>query len=198
MRRTDWLLVGLLALLIVAVVSIFLLLRDRGEAIETIQEVMHTPTAMNAYTSAVPVARQWANDAVLYSITTALQSPFLQENDFVNWDFTFYSAELQETALLSINDSQVTLISTRLAQDSLQPGNLAGWLVDSPAAIGQMMTIGGEEFLEQQGQATLVLALRSSPAFVWQGTLVNTATHATLGLEISAENGELKQIQQTR
>ena len=198
MRRTDWLLAGLLALLIVAVVSVFLLLRDRGEAAETIQEVFHEPTAMNAYTSAEPVARQWAADAALYSVTTALQSPLLQENDSVNWDFTFYSPELQETALLSINGNQVTLISTRSTQDAMQTGDLAGWRVDSPAAIGQMMAVGGEGFLEQQGQATLVLALRSSPAFVWQGTLVNTGTHATLGLEISAANGDLQRIQQTR
>jgi hypothetical protein len=198
MRRTDWLLAGLLALLIVAAVSILLLLRDRNEPVETIQEVFHEPTAMNAYTSAEPVARKWAADAALYSITTALQSPLLQNNDFVNWDFTFYSPELHEAALLSINDSQVTLISTRSAQDIMQTGNLADWRVDSPAAIGQMMAVGGEEFLQQQGQATLVLALRSSPAFKWKGTLVNTGTHATLGLEISAENGELERIQRTR
>lgn len=198
MRRTDWLLAGLLALLIVAVASIFLLLRDRDEPAETIQEVNHVPTAMNAYTSVMPVARQWAADAALYSITTALQSPLLQDNDSVNWDFTFYSPELQETALMSINDSQVTLISTRSAQDTMQTGDLAGWRVDSPAAIGQMMAVGGEEFLQQQGQATLILALRSSPAFMWQGTLVNTGTHATLGLELSAENGELERIQRTR
>jgi hypothetical protein len=198
MRRTDWLLAGLLALLIVAVVSIFLLLRDRDEPAETIEEVFHVPTAMNAYISVEPVARQWAADAAFYSITTALQSPLLQDNDSVNWDFTFYSPELQETALLSINGNQVTLISTRSAQDAIQTGDLAGWRVDSPAAIGQMVAIGGEEFLEHQGQATLVLALKSSPAFMWQGTLVNTGTHATLGLEISAENGELERIQRTR
>ncbi|MCI0397755.1 MAG: hypothetical protein L0332_28515 [Chloroflexi bacterium] len=197
MSRTEWILGGVLALLVLVVaaaVLIFWFFRDQPA--DAVNNPMN-PTAMGAYELAEPLARQWAGDAQFVSARATWQSASGFDPEVASWSFTFYSPAAMATALISVTGDQATLIRSQPASRVLEPGAPEEWVVDSPAAVETLLANGGQSFVDEQGSATLVLALNLNDQPVWTGTFINEQSRRTLQLRLDARNGELLEVIQS-
>ncbi len=130
-------------------------------------------TAKSAFRYAQPIAAEWAEDAQLVSLT-ANWSPGIDFTvGYGVWTLVFYSPAMEATALLSVSDTRVTIVSSR--QQKLDAAHIIDadlWRIDSPAAIDRMMEEGGGAFTSTIGRPTLTMSLKNNGAPTWDFILL--------------------------
>src|SRR5688500_7618279 len=105
MSRLEWILGGILAVLVLALAIIlaFFWLRPEGNVNNPITSAV---TARESYTLAETAARQWAADALLVNARATWPPESTLRPDEVSWDFIFYSPAQSATALVAVRDNQ--------------------------------------------------------------------------------------------
>lgn len=196
MSKLEWLLSGVLAILLVVVLALvlrFWLERDQASTAETggQTELVEAKTALSSYQVAQPVAQQWAADAKLLNARAAWPEGDSFDPEGVAWNFVFYSPGQSATALISVSRNEATLISNRETSRRLNIYATTGWQVDSPQLLSIVLENGGRAFLEQYEQGKLTMTLETNDQFVWRARLINTEVPASLTLQVNPGTGEV-------
>lgn len=195
MRRSEWIVGGILGLVVVAVVigllAYWLSSRPKEEVVSL--NNLEYVTAVKAYELARPIAQQWSSDAALLSASAGWQP----ETDFTHgrasWTLVFYSQSQSATSLISVTNANARLIRTTPQFENIQTGDVSNWQVDSPAAIAQLLDIGADDFMTLHAKVNLILTLDVKGTPVWRSTFLDTATKESYSLNITADTGEFTQ-----
>ena len=190
MSRAERLLLFTLALIGLIVGGLFMVYRLQ-EVPSSSRPVFQDTTAMEAYAIAEPVARQWAADARLLNISAAWQPGLDFQTGEASWSLTFYSADQSEVSLISIIDKGATLTNSRTIEELFDPKDMEDWQVDSPHAISQLMSTGGQEFMDYEGSADLTMRLNLDGQTTWKSTLINKDSRRTFSVHLNANSGEI-------
>lgn len=198
MTRLEWLLSGILAVLLVVVLALLLLFwleRNETPAVDPAEraQVIDARTALSSYQAAQPVAQQWAADATLLNARAAWPEGDSFDPEAAAWNFVFFSPGQSATALISVSQNRAQLISNRQVDRNFNIYTTTSWQIDSPQLLAIMLENGGREFLEQHGQGKLTLTLDTEGEFVWRARLINTDIPASLTLHVDPASGEVVQ-----
>ena len=207
LSRVEWILGGLLVvlLLIVAILAILLWIRPDTPPATSRTGFESTPvyrgqTAQTALVMAQQAATTWQADAQLIK-TTATWPQGLTKEDISSgraaWSFTFYSPSSQTIAVLSIVDNQATLVSDNKVNRALDPRADIDWRIDSPEAIHRMLSEGGDTFLQGERITTLIMTLttdNTSGRIEWFISLFAQQTGRSFTMTLDATSGEVIQV----
>jgi hypothetical protein len=204
MNRTEWILGGLLAILLIVVTAIALLTWRQNRSLDTPvaadnvqRHNQRSDSARGAYTQAKGVAQDWAEDAQLLD-GTAIWPPGVQFGPLdASWSFVFFSPQKQQVALVTVADNQARLFRSRPAETAYRPARTADWLLDSPDIITAVMAHGGHDFIQQHGSATLALKIDLNDTPIWQSGLTARETGSRLNLLFDAGTGQLLHQEET-
>lgn len=208
MSRLEWVLSGILALLIIVIAVMMLLFwnlnrqqsalpaaPEEASAGQEMAEVTTTAsTAQEAYELAHPTAQAWAEDARLLSASATWAEGASFTTEDAGWSLLFYSPERSETGLVSVSKGRARLLRNSATNRSLLPLSLENWQVDSPAVIDTLMAHGGEEFVQMHNQATLSLTFNALDALQWQAQLIDREQQTILTVEIDPISGAVTTI----
>ena len=199
MSRLDWILTGLLAIIVVAVLAFFLLFWSEQRQVESFNkqaalQVTVEPlqgTAQSAYAVAAPAARTWAADAVLLHTrgNWPVGTTFTAEQG--SWSFLFYSAQRQAVALITTEGTGAEVVSENETAQRFNPDSIAGWQVDSPSVVEQLLDGGGQAFIDQYGDVSLIVSLKAMEGLVWTATLNATDADKLFRLQIDPASGQI-------
>jgi hypothetical protein len=192
MRRTEWIVGGILGLVVVAVLIALLVYWLNSQPEDEVINInnLEYVTALEAYNLALPVARNWSGDAALLSASAGWQPEVDFTNGRASWTMIFYSAAESATSLISVTNARAQLVRTTPLFDPLQPGDVSGWQVDSPEAISSLLQIGAEDFMTIHAKVNLLLTLDVQGTPTWKSTFLDTATKESYSLNITADTGE--------
>lgn len=198
MTRLEWLLSGILAVLLIVVLALGLrvwLERSETPAADPGEQaqVIDARTALSSYQAALPTAQQWAADAKLLNARAAWPEGDSFDPEGVAWNFVFYSPGQSATALITVSQNRAQLISNRQIDRNFNIYAATSWQIDSPQLLAIVLENGGREFLEQHGQGKLTLTLDTEDEFVWRARLINTDVPASLTLHVDPASGEVRQ-----
>ena len=214
-KRLEWLLLGLIALLLVLVMALALVvLAGRSErragapAVEGRGRVagQQAPvrgidtellTAKSAYAAGLELAQEWAADAQLWQAQATWPGGADLISTAPGWVYTFYSPSQHETALVNAAPGKVSLARTQPATS--RPALVAAekWEIDSEDAIDVLMRSGGRAFLSVHEEASMMLTLRADDRLRWQATLIDESGSSDGGgrqafrIEFDAVTGQL-------
>jgi hypothetical protein len=186
-RRDIILLIGLTAFACFSLITVGLLILSYSstevEATAPANQPRPIPTHVIPYTQVTGLgqfkpaqaeALAWAEDAQLVSASanwpgvTAIE----QVGQPGSWTYRFYSPSKQRLFISRVTpDNQVHSIE-HVAPITLPPQTLdtGSWLIDSPAALGYWLDLGGAEMLRTNPGLELLIQLRSAgsqPQPVW-------------------------------
>jgi hypothetical protein len=195
MSRLEWILGGILAVLVIALAILLALFWLRPEGTVN-NPVTSAVTARESYRLAETAARQWAADALLVNARATWTPESNLRPDEAAWDFIFYSPAQSAIALIAVRDSQANILNTSAANQAFTAGDLEQWQVDSPAALETVLASGGRSFREQEGQTTIILTFNAGE-MAWLATLINATTRQTLTIRVNANSGEVTETQQS-
>ena len=198
MNRLEWLLSGLLGLLLIVVAVMAILFwgmrlgqgsapLSGGSPLPAVEGVAHT--AQSAYDVARAAAAEWADDAQLLSANSTWPAGTPFTPGAAGWGFQFYSAAQQSTALFAVSEEQVRLVRSGGSERAPEPLNVGGWLVDSPEVVQTVMANGGQEFIDNHGQASLTLTLNLVEEFQWRARLVDLETNEVVTIIVNPASG---------
>lgn len=208
MTRTQWILTGLVGLLLILMVG-FLFLAQAGQSVANGQEVASgefgaataTPppplTAREGYEAALPAAQSWAEDAQLLRAQATWPQGSDLQGPAPSWNYTFYSVSREATALFKTNGHNIQLLRTRPALNTPDLVGIDAWQIDSPDVFERLYESGGEAFLTVHPQRSLMLTFYTNEPLRWQvdlideGAIGNAAGRQMLRLAFSATNGQL-------
>jgi hypothetical protein len=214
MSRLEWILGGVLALLLllIGLVAAFLWLQpddpptlaDTGFGGDTVgfeaTSVFAGQTAQIAYATAQQAAVAWQADALLTSATATWPQGAARElmlSGAADWGFTFYSVSASAIAVFSVTGSQANLVTQGAAETQATAADLGGWQVDSPAVATTLLEQGGSAFIDQEGLTTLVMTLSTNTQagrIEWFASLVGNQTGNSLNLVMNGTTGEVIEI----
>lgn len=148
-------------------------------------------TALAAYALAEPLAASWAGDAQLLRARGDWpQGSFAPQLE--NWVFVFYSPGQQETVQINVVEGEARLAATGAADNAMTPTTAEQWQVDSDRIVSHFLNgAGGELFIDERQDVTLVLTLSMGDAAIWTATLVDWETGDVFGREFDAHSGFL-------
>lgn len=191
MRRSEWILGGILGFIVVVVLLtlLFLWFNDRSQESFDINNLENS-TAFEAYDLAQPVALQWQGDAVLLTARAAWQPEVDFRDGRASWSLVFYSAAESATAVISVADARAQFVRTRPQAQLLQAGELTNWQVDSPVAIDYFLNLGADEFMSLHAKVNLILTLDVQGTPTWRSTFLDTESKETIDLNITADTGQ--------
>lgn len=197
MSRLEWIISGLLGLVIVAVVATILWNLNSGPqtalpdlpADAPVDNAATGRTAQEAYRLAQPVAQQWADDARLLSASATWPEGSSFTPDHTGWSMLFYSPGRSETGLISVSQGAARLLRNGPTDRALKPLEVINWQVDSPMVVEALMAQGGEEFLQTHNNATLSLTFSALDALQWQAQLIAREQRTVLTVEIDPISG---------
>lgn len=205
MSRIEWILSGLVALLFIAVIGVALVIWNAQNPPGTIPaadgagdpsqgEVDHT--AQSAYELALPVARDWAEDAQLLSA----RATWTQETGFqpatAEWGFLFHSASRQESSLISVTGAAARLVRSASSTRAPAVVDVSNWQVDSPDVLENVLENGGQEFIDSHQKVTLMLGLEATDRLRWQARLFDQDTNDMHIVEVDPVYGTANIISQ--
>jgi hypothetical protein len=198
MSRIEWILSGLVALLFIAVVAMALIIwhaqnpsstslaTDNGTVAAQV-EVNHT--AQSAYTEALTVAREWAEDAQLLSARATLTAESGFQAQSAEWGFMFYSASKQESSLIAVTGAAARLVRQSTSMRAPAAVDISNWQIDSPAVLEAVRKSGGQAFIDSHQQVSLMLGLEATERLRWQARLFDTETNEMHIVEIDPTYG---------
>jgi hypothetical protein len=192
MRRTEWIIGGILGLLIVAVLVTLLIFWNNGRSEQGSVDLnnLEYVTAVEAYNLALPVARKWSGDAALLSASAGWQPEVDFTNGRASWTMIFYSPAESATALISVTNAKAQMARTTPQFGKIQTGDLAGWQIDSPQAVADLLVNGADDFMTRHAKVNLILTLDVQGAPTWRSTFVDTETKENYSLNITADTGQ--------
>lgn len=212
MSRLEWILTGVLGLLLVVVLVMGLLLWLRpgiGTAppLPTVDApVAATPslvrnTALLAFSSAQAEAQAWQPDAQLVQASATWTQGAGREDLLsgrATWDFTFISPSADATAVFSVIEDEPQLIAENDLQRDVAVQDVSGWRLDSPDAIARVMEEGGEAFLRGAGTTTMKASLdtaRHPDKIEWFISLISKYSGNSFTARIDATSGDVLAIE---
>ncbi|MDT8305213.1 MAG: hypothetical protein RRC07_04705 [Anaerolineae bacterium] len=148
-------------------------------------------TARGAYALAEPVAVEWAGDARLVRARGDWPEGTFNRQ-LASWVFVFYSAERGETAQITVQSGKVQVVDSgpTTAQLALQPPS--EWQVDSDAIVESFLdSAGGELFLDERSNVSMVLSLSLDGSATWTATLIDWDTGELMRRDFNAKDGYL-------
>lgn len=178
-----------LVLVGVVIAAGFIWFTNQPKAASEISDVENS-TAVEAYNLAQPVAQAWSSDAALLTARAGWQPKVDFTNGRASWNFVFYSASQEATAMITVTATRAQLVRTSLTSGQVQTGDLSGWEVDSPAAINQLLQLGAENFMAHHADVNLILTLDNQEKPTWRSTFLDAGTKETYDLNITADTGE--------
>jgi hypothetical protein len=207
MRRSEWVLGGVLGILIVFILAIMLFFFLNKNEISALEQNPDSNinnqsnpvipvlgiTARQAYMIAEPVARTWAEDAVLLAVRASWPPEQQFQDGLASWNIVFYSPGQSATASIAATGDNAAFLSSRKISGQFAPADLTTWQLDSPAAVESFLNFGARGFLEEQDKVMFILALEMQNGPIWKGTFADTEAQRTIYLNINATNGELLQ-----
>jgi hypothetical protein len=202
MTKAEWILGGMLTLLLLVVAGLAVALWRRPDVSTTppqldggLAAVSSEQTALSALAVAQREANLWQADAQLVKGTaTWPQGTPAFEAGKAAWSFTFYSAKENRTAIFTVTDYEASFLNERPLTEALLPANVTGWKVDSQKAIELMLAEGGRSFLEQAGAATMLMNLTTvneNGRVEWFISLINEQTGQSFSVRLDATSGEV-------
>jgi hypothetical protein len=152
-------------------------------------------TALIASTFAQQVAHGWQADARLFQATATWQQANLQQikSGAGPWSFTYYSPAETAVAVINVTDNQATLLNENSSKNRLAPLEVSGWAINSPQAIDIMLAQGGATFMEQEGDATLIMTLTTDNGngrMEWFVSLFSEQSGNSFTTRLDATSGE--------
>lgn len=196
MSRLEWFISAVLGLLIVVGAAALMYFSAESGADAGSQDSSDVTTqssghsARSAYEVAAVTAREWSPDAQPLSATAswpAGSAPFAPSA--AGWGFQFYSAAQQSTALVAVSDGQGHIVRRSRASNKLAPLNIGGWLIDSPQIIEIVLAEGGQQFLELNTAASLILTLNLVGQFQWKARLIDIESNESFQMTINPTSG---------
>lgn len=211
MTKVEWVLGGVLVILlvIVAALAVSLWIRPNQPVASTqplVAEIAPTPvyagqTTMAAAVAANKQAQTWQPDAVLYKASaTWLQSDDVESlhSGASAWDFVYYSPEKKALASMVVADDTPTGIVPGPENVDLSPMDVVGgWKVDSPEVVRILMEAGGRDFVAREGVTAMVMTLTTGSEngrLEWLVSLFAPQTENSFTLRIDATSGEILEI----
>lgn len=208
MSRLEWILSGLLAILLIAVIALGLILWLQPDTADLpppdISGAAVGPagtgsqqTALLALNPARDAARQWQPDAELLSVSATWPrgaSRDMLTDGMASWTFSFYSAAAETVASFSVIDGRANLMTQGPPVDPAAVQTIGGWTVDSQDAIRIMLEQGGEELLQREPDAaSLTMTLSADPQTgepQWFVSLIGQRPDQAVTVWIDANSGE--------
>ena len=196
MTRIEWILAGLLGILVVVVGALLVVFwRQQQNTVFEDSATEHSisaasSTAKSAYAQAEPAARKWASDARLVSASGAWQ-PNSFAPDGGTWGFLFYSEREAATLLISVRDQEAVLIGPAPSDLREAPADLTHWTADSPAVVDSVLNDGGQSFIDSHGEVELALTLDASQELLWRATLLAPETGERVEMVVSPATGQV-------
>lgn len=198
MSRIEWILSGLVALLFFAVVATALIvwnaqnppsssLAASSDVDPSSVEVNHT--AMSAYEQALAVAQEWAQDAQLLNARATLTSETGFQPESAEWGFIFYSASRHESSLIAVTGAAAQLVRSSGSTRAPAAVDVSNWQIDSPAVLEAVLENGGQEFIDNHQQVSLMLGLEATERLRWQARLFDMETNDIHIVEIDPTYG---------
>jgi len=219
MNRLEWILGIILVILLVAVAGLALLLwrqpqqtapaGTHPEVAVYVNDVAPIPntvgqTAKMAYVVAQEIIKEWQPDAILLSTTATW--PQGAKSDHIkqgtsDWAFTFHSPSTSSNATVTVVNGQTTLIPGN-SNDQLQLLDSSSWRVDSPDAVGKVLSEGGKTFIDKEGITILSMTLVTNDPYKngrleWLASVIATQTGNAYTMRIDAASGDVIEIQDT-
>lgn len=200
MSRLEWILTGLLAILVIFVLALLLLFWSEQRQAENFNRQVATQqgssarlrgTAQSAYEVVEPAARSWAADAVLLRARGNWPVGAAFEPAQGSWSFLFYSPGRRAVALIVPDGSNGRVVSESETEQRFDPAGLQRWQVDSPDVVEQLLANGGHGFIAEHGETSLIVALNAMDRLVWTATLNATRANKLFRLEIDPATGQI-------
>lgn len=154
-------------------------------------------TARGSHLAAEPIARQWAADARLVSLSAIWDAGRPFQDGEGDWSLLYYSPTKSATALVSVHDGRAALVGVHGRTQSITLPQENGWQIDSPTAIDRMRAAGGDEFLRSQPDAIVSLSLDLSQDAVWSVRLIDQMSRRAFAVRVSIDSGEILDVHQT-
>jgi hypothetical protein len=218
MSRLEWILGGVLALLLVtalAVTAVFWLEpaspggSTPAAAAAPLVEAKPAPTSIFAgrtaqigYVLAERQARDWRADAQIVGATATWPQGATVENMLsgaADWGYTFYSPASGEVSIVSVTGERATRLTTGPATQPPTPIDVAGWQIDSSLAVAGALAQGGGEFVEREEIVSLVLTLGFNPQssrLEWLVAWIGSRTGNSFTVQLDATTGEVIVVEQ--
>ncbi len=210
MSRAEWILGGVLVVLLVVVAGLAVMLWLQPDA-PPVAEAPPTPlvapapsytgqTAFSASTAAQREAKSWQADATLLKATaTWPQGASLEtlSKGTEAWNFTYYSKEAQATAVITVVDGRASFLRENSVNNTLSPQPETSWRVDSSTAIQTMIDSGGGRFFRRQPVATLVMNLTTineEARIEWFISIIGEQSGDAFTIRLDAATGEVIEI----
>ncbi len=206
MKRTDWIIAGFLAVLILGVVGGFLIFWLQSQAAlnqPVSQEVYDRGgasaagiTADDAFSIANQAAAQWQADAQMVSaVATIVRFEALEDiyGGRTNWNVTYYSASSASLATFVVTQNGANLLNSKTIDFvplTIRPEQLA---INSGQAMTIAMANGGDAMFvgEAQRVAHLSLEKLAGDRVEWQIVIQNETAGISGQYRIDAFTGEL-------
>ena len=208
MRRVDWLIAAILALVLLFVFGaafLFWVQPQRvdlgGQAAENdgVYAAADVPgmTANTAFQIALDRARAWQSDAVMVSAvatTEQFNSPYDLYAGNGQWSFQFYSPGVASVSTVNVTNGTATLLGSKQVESNPSFIDQNTWLIDSNRAMSIAMEGGGTLFYDQHSQLAAIMQLSANVEngrMEWLTVLVNQADGRTFQMRIDAMTGEI-------
>lgn len=206
MKRTDWIISGFLAVLILAVSGGFLVfwLQARAESNRPI--VTNAPSNNSTASSGISVvdafaladerAKSWQPDAQIANATASIVR-FEQVEDIyggrTNWNIIYYSATTSSVATVVVTDQTATVLGTKTIDFVPPLADVAALKLNSGQAMTMAMANGAEVLFVGQAErvAHLTLEKTDEGRTEWQIVIQNETTGLRGIFRIDAVTGEL-------
>jgi hypothetical protein len=196
MSRLEWLLSAFLGLLIITLAVVGVIWwRQSTSPPAAVQETAGAErqrhSAQSAYQLAQAAAEAWAASAQLVEASATWPTGSQFDPQGADWSFIFYAPDEDLIALITVAQSKATLFSSRRADKVYLPVPRHYWTIDSPTLIELALINGGQQFLQNQAEATLRLKLIMDKTPAWQAELIGRETGETLRLLFDASTSQL-------
>jgi len=210
MSRAEWILGGilvvLLAIVVIAAAALWLPKPESPPVAATLAVTVPVAptlafagdTAVFAFAAADTQAQTWQTDAQLIEANATWPQGVTRDDILTGstvWNFTFYSPGQNRVANIQVVDNTPTLITETTPPNTLSPLSSTSWRVDSPEAIRILLEqAGGDEFLRTQGVSILNMnlsAVNESGRLEWFISLFSSQTGQSLTIRLDAANGEV-------
>lgn len=209
MTKIEWILGGVLVvlLIIVAGLALSLWIKPNGPSTNMVMaEVAPTPeyegqTTMAAAAAANTQAQMWRQDAVLYKASATWMQGVdtaALDSGASAWEFTYYSPDTQALASMNVVDNVPTAVVPGPDNIDLDlMGVVGGWKVDSPEAVRILMDAGGRDFVARERLTMMVMTLTTgndNGRLEWLVGLFAPQTENSFSVRLDATSGDILEI----
>lgn len=207
MNRFEWILGGLLVLLLVIVAGLAFTLWFRPAspdlALQPAQGALTGgQTALSALAAANNQAQVWQPDAQLLKATTTwtAQDGRAYTSGAASWAFTYYSPADTAVAQITVVENTPSPPLVSEADVPLTPMDISGgWKIDSPTAVGQLLDNGGADFLSRRQDTSITMTLDTisgNGRMEWLVSLFDEQSDDFIAVRLDATSGEVLEVVQ--